>query len=310
MTALQERRQPAEPSQKRPPKQRRRLAINVTLQAVAMLGIGLLVYPDGANWVNSIGHNEEIAGYVRQVDSTPGEERQRILDAAYAYNDQLEPGPLTDPYISMSEDAVLRTEVYDAYQEMLRVSGTNAIGTLNYPSAGIALPMYHGTADDVISSGIGHMYGTSLPVGGPSTRSVVTAHSGLPQAELFTNLHNARVGDTFWISVLGEDHHYVVREIETVEPGDTESLRIIEGEDWVTLFTCTPIGVNSHRLLVHAERMADAPVDDGSRVIAADGVQLGFPWWAVWFLGGSGIVALALFAPVRRRDRGTPAQKA
>ena len=273
------------------------------MQVLAMLGIGLLVYPEGADWINSLGHNSEISGYVNQVEQTPSEERQRILDAAYAYNDQLEAGPLTDPYISMAEDKVLRSELYNAYEEMLRISGTDAIGTLNYPRVNIALPMYHGTSDAVISKGIGHMYGTSLPVGGPSTRAVMTAHSGLPQAKLFTNLHRAKLGDTFWISVLGEDHHYRVEKIETVLPGETESLEIVEGEDWVTLFTCTPIGVNSHRLMVHAVRIADPVADEDRRALSGDGVTAGFPWWAVWFVGGSGLVAWVLFAPPRRRRK-------
>lgn len=268
-----------------------------------MLGIGLLVYPEGAEWFNAIGHNAEISGYVRQVESTPSEERKRILDVAYAYNDELRPGPLTDPYISMAEDADRESDLYHAYENMLRISGTDAIGTLNYPATGIALPMYHGTNESVISSGVGHMYGTSLPIGGPSTRSVLTAHSGLPQAKLFTPLHESQVGDTFWISVLGEEHHYRVEAIETVEPGDTKSLEIIEGEDWVTLFTCTPIGVNSHRLLVHAVRIMDPEDDAGTHVIAGDGVDLGFPWWALWFTGGSGLLALVLFLPPRSRRR-------
>lgn len=282
-----------------------RLRLNIVLQVVGMAAIGLLVYPDAANWVNSISHNGEITGYVRQVEGTPREERQRVLDAAYAYNDQLEPGPLTDPYISMAEDAELRTELYEAYQEMLRISGTDAIGTLNYPAVGVSLPMYHGTSDEVISKGVGHMYGTSLPVGGPSTRSVLTAHSGLPSAKLFTPLHDAKVGDTFWISVLGEDHHYRVEELETVEPGQTDSFRIIENEDWVTLFTCTPIGVNSHRLLVHAQRI-DGPEAEGLTTLMSDDLDPGFPWWAVWFFGGSGALAYLLLAPPRKKRTRAP----
>lgn len=292
---------------KRTPTQRRRLVLNVGLQIFAMLGIGLLVYPDAANWFATLNHNTEISGYIDRVGQTPSAERQAILDAAYAYNEQLQPGPLTDPYISQAEDQVLRSELYLAYEEMLRVSGTDAIGTLNYPAIDTALPVYHGTADETISKGVGHMYGTSLPVGGPSTRAVLTAHSGLPQAKLFTQLHRAKVGDTFWISVLGEDHHYRVASIETVEPGDTKSLEIIEGEDWVTLFTCTPIGVNSHRLMVHAQRIADPAVGEDRQVIAGDGLTAGFPWWVVWFLGGSGLVAWVLFAPPRKRKKKKPA---
>lgn len=291
------------------PKRRTRgqLALNVVLQVVAMVAIGMLVYPDAASWVARIGHNAEISGYVQQVEGTDPAERQRILDAAYAYNDELEPGPLTDPYISVNEDEAKRSNLYLAYEEMLRVSGTDAIGTINYPRLDISLPAYHGTSDQVISKGAGHMYGTSLPIGGPSTRSVLTAHSGLPHSKLFTQLPKAKVGDTFWISVLGEDHHYRVEQVETVLPNETESLEIREGEDWVTLFTCTPIGVNSHRFMVHAVRLPDSEAPQ-NETLSGDGVSLGFPWWAVWFVGGSGAVAWVLFAPPRKRAKKSDAR--
>lgn len=289
----------------RPRRTRGQLTLNIVLQIVAMAAIGMLVYPDAATWIARIGHNAEISGYVKQVDGTPTEERTRILDAAYAYNDQLEPGPLTDPYTEVNEDEAQRSDLYLAYEEMLRVSGTDAIGTINYPRLDISLPAYHGTSDEVISKGAGHMYGTSLPIGGPSTRSVLTAHSGLPHSKLFTALPKAKVGDTFWISVLGEDHHYRVEKTETILPEDTESLEIREGEDWVTLFTCTPIGVNSHRFMVHAVRLPDseAPLNE---TLGGDGASLGFPWWAVWFVGGSAAVAWLLFAPPKKK-RSKPA---
>lgn len=267
-----------------------------------MVGIGLLVYPDAADWFATLQHNSEISGYIDNVEQTPSAERQRILQAAYAYNDQLEPGPLTDPYISQNADEAKRTAVYQAYEELLRISGTDVIGTLSYPSIDVALPIYHGTADATISKGVGHLYGTSLPVGGPSTHSVLTSHSGLPQAKLLTNLSRAQIGDTFWISVLGEDHYYRVESIETVLPGETDSLKITEGEDWVTLFTCTPIGVNSHRLMVHAVRI-EAPENASDLSIAGDGLSAGFPWWAVWFIGGSTVTGWVIFAPPRRRGK-------
>jgi sortase A len=271
------------------------------LELFAMVGIGLLVYPQAANWIATLHHNSEISGYVERVEQTPSEARQRIIDAAYAYNDQLEPGPLTDPYVSGAEDSLLQSGRYKAYEELLRVSGTDAIGTLNYPAIDVALPIYHGTADSTISKGLGHLYGTSLPVGGPGTHSVLTAHSGLPNAKLLTPLTGAQVGDVFWISVLGEEHYYRVESIETVLPGQTESLKIVDGEDWVTLFTCTPIGINSHRLMVHAIRIADpsSDSDGGVTAISGDGLSAGFPWWIVWFVGGSVVAALVLFGPRR-----------
>jgi len=291
------------------PRRKRQLAWSVVLQVLAMVGIVLLIYPDMANWVSRIGHNGEISGYVQRVASTPTEERQRILDAAYEYNDRLEPGPLADPYITENADEHYRTDVYQAYEEMLRISGTDTIGTVIFPRLDIGLPIYHGTSDETIGKGVGHLYGTSLPIGGPSTRSVLTAHSGLAHAELFSRLQEAQPGDTFWISVLGEDHHYRVEWTETVKPGETESLEIVQGEDWVTLFTCTPIGVNSHRFMVHAIRVPDAEAE-GRDAIAGDGLQLGFPWWAVWFVAGSGLVAWVLFAPPRKKKKQDPAAPA
>lgn len=293
--------QGAQPAQGVKPQRKKSRTLGIVLQVVAMAAIGMLVYPEAASWVARIGHNAEISGYVQQVDGTSPEERQRILDAAYAYNDVLQPGPLTDPYISQNEDEARQSDIYLAYEEMLRVSGTNAIGTINFPRLDIGVPLYHGTSDEVISKGAGHMYGTSLPVGGPSTHSVLTAHSGLPHSKLFTNLPKAKVGDPFWISVLGEDHHYRVVKTETVLPGETDSLEIRQGEDIVTLFTCTPIGVNSHRFMVHAERLPDSEVTDGA--LSGDGMKLGFPWWAVWFVGGSAAVWWILFAPPTKRRK-------
>lgn len=291
--------------QPRTRKQKQRLLSNIVLQFLAMVGIGLLLYPDAADWVNSLSHNAEISGYVKQVENTSPEERQHKLDVAYTYNDQLDPGPLTDPYLSEAEDAALGSDLYKAYEEMLRLNGTDAIGTVNYPEVDISLPIYHGTTNEVISKGAGHMYGTSLPIGGPSTRAVMTAHSGLPHAKLFTGLHKAEVGDTFWISVLGEDHYYQVRELETGLPNETDSLTIIDGEDWVTLFTCTPVGVNSHRLLVHAERIP-APENSGDQMIGGDGITAGFPWWLLIFIAGSALVAFVLFKPAKKKKKDTP----
>lgn len=286
-----------QPEPKAPAKKSKGRFGAVVLQIIAMLGIGLLVYSDAADWFSRLGQSSEITGYTKRAEQTPAEERQRVLDAAYAYNEELDPGPLTDPYVSQSEHEALGTDVYQAYEEMLRLSGTDAIGTVNYPELDIALPVYHGTEEDTIAKGAGHLYGTSLPVGGPSTRSVLTAHSGLVHAELFTELLDAEVGDSFWISVLGEDHYYEVRETETVLPNETESLEIIDGEDWVTLFTCSPIGVNSHRFLVHAERIPAPGLEE--HALTAPGP--GFPWWAVWFVLGSGAVAWLIFAPAKTK---------
>lgn len=286
-------------------KKKKRLVWNIVLQIFAMIGLGFVAYPTGADWVSSLYHDAEISGYVSSVRDLTPQERTERLDAAYAYNDQLQPGPLVDPYLADNPDEVMQTPIYKAYLELLRVTGTDAIGQVTYPSLGIGLPIYHGTSDAVIAKGVGHMFGSSLPVGGPSTHSLLTAHSGLPNARLFTQLLKAQVGDQFRISVLGEDHYYEVRSTETVLPDETESLNLVEGEDRVTLFTCTPISVNSHRFLVHAERI-EAPDNSGRTALAGDGMTPGFPWWLVAYLAASALVAWMLFAPVKRKKKKKP----
>ena len=286
---------------RRRPGRARRILVSVLLQIVAMAGIGLLVYPDAADWFARLDHNAEISGYVDTVAQTVTGERKAMLDAAYAYNDQLQPGPLLDPYLGEGGTNA-DPAVYAAYEQLLSVSGSDVIGTLSYPAVGITLPIYHGTTDETLSRGVGHLYGSSMPVGGPSTHAVLTSHSGLPQAKLFTTLLDAKVGDTFWISVLGEEHYYRVQSTETVLPGQTESLAITPGQDLVTLFTCAPIGVNSHRFMVHAVRIPDPPTAE-QQTVTGDGLEAGFPWWALWFVAGSAVVAVVLFAPPRKKRR-------
>src|SRR5699024_511690 len=138
---------------------------------------------------------------------------------------------------------------YQDYLNTLHDNDSGVVGEVSYPELGISLPIYHGTSDEVLRQGIGHLYGSSLPVGGASTHSVMTSHSGLINASLFTDLPQAQVGDVFTVSVLGETLYYEVRNLDTVLPHETEGLGVVEGEDWTTLVTCTPIGVNSHRLL-------------------------------------------------------------
>lgn len=284
-------------------KRRRGLAVNVLLWALAMVAVGALLYPTASNWFEDLRHNSEISGYLSSVDKMTELERTEKLDAAYAYNDELEPGPLLDPYSVANPDEVRQTPLYQAYLQLLRVTGTDAIGVVTYPSLGISLPVYHGTSDRVIRKGVGHMFGTSLPVGGPSTHSLLTAHSGLPHAKLFTLLPDAKVGDQFRISVLGEEHYYEVRSTQTVLPDGVDFLEITEGEDWVTLFTCVPIGVNSHRFLVQAERIEPPDTFGGKRAIPGDGVEAGFPWWMLVYLAAAVGLGWFLLVPPKKKKK-------
>ncbi|HMS36455.1 MAG TPA: class C sortase [Arachnia sp.] len=278
----------------------RRLA-PVLLQLAAMVGVGALLYPYAADWFSTLGHDAQISGYVRKVEAMPDEERRGLLAVARDYNDRLPPGMLRDPYRADSADDSLRSDAaYEEYLRVLPASDDGAIGLLTYPRLGISLPILPGNDDATLARGVGHLYGSSLPVGGPSTHSLLTSHSGLIHASLFTALPRAEVGDAFEVSVLGETLHYRVDGVETVLPEATETLRIVDGEDRVTLFTCTPIGVNSHRLLVHAVRVP-GPAPSPSQAIPGDGRAAGFPWWALAFLAGSGAFAFVIFARPRGR---------
>lgn len=274
-------------------------------QIVVMVGVALLVYPQAADWFAGFGQRATIAAYVQSVNDMPSPDRTSALQAARQYNGTIPAGRLRDPFTSDGSDDT-KTAGFKDYAKLLNPNGDGIMGTLIYPNANIDLPIYHGTDDAVMVHGIGHLYGSSLPVGGPSTHAVLTSHSGLIDAKLFTNLVGAAsIGDIFHISVLGEDLYYQVDDIETVLPAQTDSLSITPGKDYVTLVTCTPIGVNSHRLLVRGVRIpppVQPAVDSGPEVLAGQPTSAGFPWWALWLTAALAGTSY-LYVPLRRRGR-------
>ena len=273
------------------------------MQIMIVLGVALLTYHSAADWFATRNHNAELSGYVDAVEQMPKANRDAELALARSYNEKMPQGPLRDPYAydvnPEQEDAA-----FTDYTRLLEAAPSGVMGRLSYPSAGINLPIYHGTADSVLSRGVGHLYGSSLPIGGEGTHSVLTSHSGLVNAKLFSELPaKTRVGDIFTVTVLGETSRYQVDQILTVLPDQSDALRIVPGEDYVTLITCTPIGVNSHRLLVRGTRIANLPEQEDQRQeVAGDGVTPGFPWWIVWLVGGVGL-SVIVFLPLPRRDR-------
>ncbi|PWD51381.1 class C sortase [Serinibacter arcticus] len=252
---------------------------------VAVAGVGVLLYPTAASWFTARVQAGQIASYSESVEAIGSQEVDQMLADARAYNEWLPKGPLRDPF---RPDGVVQTAVGDyvaEYYSKLAVPESDAMARLSIPAIGVDLPVLHGTDPAALTRGVGHIFGSSLPVGGEGTHSVLTAHSGYVNAVLFDNLARLDHGDTFSIHVLGEDLHYRVDQILEVLPDEADSLQVVDGHDYVTLITCTPIGINTHRLLVRGERVDDPDAGTGQTISAASPPTApGFPWWAVAIL--------------------------
>lgn len=221
----------------------------IILTVASLLGLFLLLYPSVSNYWNSLHATQAIAGYARETANLDAEKYEALWSDAHAYNRSLV--GRANPYIVSEEQAA-------AYSSLLNVGGTGIMGYIEIESIGVSLPIYHGTSDAVLQTAVGHLDWSSLPAGGESTHCVFSGHRGLPSAKLFTNLDKLAVGDTFVLRVLDEILTYEVDRILVVEPTETDSLLIEEGEDLCTLVTCTPYAVNSHRLLVRGHQVANS----------------------------------------------------
>lgn len=269
---------------------------------VAIAGAALLLYPAAAAWVSSVEQSREIDKLTQGINDLGAETLAKRLDEARLYNQGLGGGGAA---IAANERLPLanepRSEEEQDYFAMLRGDSEGLMARIRIPSIKVDLPIYHGTSDAVLERGIGHLEGTALPVGGQSTHSVVTGHRGLASSELFTNLNEVKVGETFTIEVFGEVLTYRVVETFIVEPEDTESLLIQPGKDLMTLVTCTPLGINSHRILVTGERVVPTPQTNLDA--AGEGPDVpGFPWWmfiAAGVLVGAGIYVWVSGRPPR-----------
>jgi len=271
---------------------------------IATIGIGVLVYPTAASWFSAWSHDTDVDGYVSAVEQIPDGEVVEMRDRAEAYNQNLPTGPLRDPYALGSDGQQTAIgEGADAYFNTLVTEGAEAMSRVRIPAIHVDLPIFHGTDEDVLARGIGHLYGSSLPVGGPGTHAVLTGHNGFVQATLFDDIDDLVEGDLIVITTLGEDLYYEVDQTEIVLPDATDSLRQVPGRDYITLVTCTPTGVNTHRLLVRAERV-DAPADDASVMTIDDSTDpAGFPWWALLVIGVPALTAIVVMPRRHARRR-------
>lgn len=227
-------------------------------------GLSLLLYPTVSDYWNSLHASQAVADYAENVRNLEAEKYEQVLQDAKSYNQML---PYEQTTFALSE------EEKEAYDALLDISGTGVMGYIEIPTVNISLPVYHGTEDAVLQIAVGHLEWSSLPVGGESTHCVLSGHRGLPSAKLFTNLDKLVAGDKFIMRVLDEVLTYEVDQILIVEPTDVSTLIIEAGKDLCTLVTCTPYGINSHRLLVRGHRIENQEEAQAIRV-TSDAIQI------------------------------------
>lgn len=224
----------------------------VIISVFILFGVALMLYPWVSDYLFQRQAQSKVAVLKDKEKSLSEQERDEMLSLAEEYNENLRQSQvqLTDPFVETEQNQV---EGLD-YDSLLNLDGTGLMGNVEVPSIGVNLPIFHGTSPSTLEKGIGHLQGSSLPIGGESTHSVLTGHTGLNNAKLFTDLTEVKKGDVFLLHVLGRDLAYKVYDISVVKPDETEKLMIVPEKDLVTLVTCTPYGLNTHRLFVTGER--------------------------------------------------------
>lgn len=237
---------------------------SIILVLIFFIGLSLLLYPSFSDYWNSFHQSRAIASYAEAVTTIDDTDCEKMWAEAQAYNAAL---------TQKQNRWVLSDKECEEYEQILNIGGTGIIGYIEIPSIKVSLPIYHGVDEAVLQIAIGHIEGSSLPVGGESTHCVLSGHRGLPSAKLFTDLDKMEEGDIFMIRVLEETLTYEVDQIRIVEPEDLSALEIEEGKDLCTLVTCTPYGINSHRLLVRGHRVENMENANSIRV-TADAMQI------------------------------------
>lgn len=277
-------------------KKKRNVISTAILVVLLLVGLSVMLYPTVSDWWNSRVQTRAIATYNQSVEQMDTGDKERLLMEAHSYNATL--SHLTAPFTNW-EDA-------GNYDKILDISGTGIMGYISIPKIQVELPIYHGTSAEVLNVAVGHLQGSSFPVGGENTHAVISAHRGLPSAKLFSDLDQLVEGDTFTVTILDEVLTYEVEKIFIVKPDELDKLAIIPGGDYVTLMTCTPYGVNSHRLLVRAHRVDTVYPHDVK--VAADAVQLD-SMSVVPFIAAPLFVGLLVFWIVSSRRRKTRSRR-
>ena len=283
---------------------KKKLSSNITtiiLILIFLVGLSVMLYPTVSNYINQRHQSKAIAAYDEKVSEMKPEDYTKYFEAAEKYNKKLAKNP----------SAFYNPDEIKGYEKILDISGTGIMGYITIKKLGVELPIYHGTGDEVLQKAAGHLEGSSLPIGGESTHAVISAHRGLPSASLFTDLDQLEIGDHFLIHVLDETLCYEVDQILVVDPEDTSALAVEDGEDLVTLLTCTPYGVNTQRLMVRGHRVPyeEQAVADEQTPLSGFSLHTNYLLWVVVGIVITGVFILILFIREKKLQKKAAKQK-
>lgn len=273
---------------------------NMILFLFLLVGLFILNYPFISQWINRRSESRAVESYEKQTGILDEEKKSAMKQEAEIYNREL-----LEKQTGVTDGFSGDIQRDNRYESLLNPSGDGIMGIIRIPKIQVQLPVYHGTSEKVLKEGAGHLYGSSLPTGGAGTHAVLSSHRGLPSKTLFTDLDQLTEGDLFFLDILGEEMAYRVDQILTVVPEETEALEIVPGKDYVTLITCTPYGINSHRLLVRGERISWEENDKTSEKETAYGI---WKWMKILFVVSAVIILAAgillIAVPFMKKRRG------
>ena len=272
-------------------KKKKKITIKDIIRLIVLLvAFSVLLYPTFSSYLNEKNSSRVVSYYDAESVKMSEAEKEQMLEDARAYNQEMLGNiDLIDPFSQEN------TEIDERYQNLLNPDGTGMMGYIRIPKINVEIPIYHGTSESVLQAGVGHFWGTSLPVGGESTHTVLTGHRGLPTKTLFTNMDKLEIGDIFYIRVLDETLAYEVDQILTVLPSDTDALAIEPGKDYATLVTCTPYAINTHRLLVRGHRI---PYEEATKEVPDQSVKPEMPFTAKVLIITTGIIFVGLILAI------------
>ena len=268
-----------------------------------LMAFSLILYPVVSNYINQMNSTTIATDYEQEVSRLSEDQENAMIKQAQEYNESLIGiGSIADPFSESNEN---QTEE-DEYNKLLKIDDTGMMGYIDIPKIDIVLPVYHGTSEKVLQSGVGHLKNTSLPVGGESCHAVLSGHRGLANAKIFTDLNKMEIGDVFYFKVLHHTFAYQVDQILTVLPSETDALQIEKGKDYVTLVTCTPYAVNTHRLLVRGTRI---PYEEAKKVDEEVGLHRTIPFYMIVLIGGIAAVVIIwistkIYSRRKEKERG------